>query len=62
MSALATEKYTEIKIKLIRRKTNLRAWAIDNGQPVGSVYNAVKGNRNGKHAIAIRKRLEKFLQ
>lgn len=39
----------------------MRAWAIENDEPVGSVYNAVKGARNGKHAKAIRTKLTRFL-
>jgi hypothetical protein len=62
MSALATEKFTEIQIKLLRKPIkSLRAWALTHGEPVGSVYNAIKGTRNGKRSKAIRRKFSRYI-
>lgn len=61
--SLATGNFTDIQIKLLRkdRWKSLRAWAIGNRESVGSVYNAVKGRRNGEKARRIRSKLSKYL-
>jgi hypothetical protein len=53
--------YGKLRRRLLQRGTNLRQWALERGLPVGSVYNCVKGERNGAKAIRIRRELEKFL-
>ena len=57
----ATRKYRETMASLIRRGTTLRRWALSESVPVGTVYLSVKGHRNGPRAVAIRERLEKFI-
>lgn len=57
----ATRKYASARAKLVRRGKTLRSWALENKYPVGSVYNAVRGIRNGPRATAIRRQLKDFL-
>jgi hypothetical protein len=62
MNEMATGNFTEITDKLLRKGVrSLRSWAMKRAIPVGSVYNAVKGKRNGKEAKAIRAKLARFL-
>jgi hypothetical protein len=61
MSDAATCNYTEVRQQLLRRGMNLRRWARKNKLPVGSVYNAVRGHRNGIAAERIRIKLNRFL-
>lgn len=58
MAEKATVNYRAIRSGLIRRGTNLSAWARDNGYPVGTTYKAAKGSRNGRVATTIRRKLE----
>ncbi len=58
----ASKIYGNLRRRLLLRGTNLRQWALERGLPVGSVYNCVKGDRNGVEAIRIRAELEKFLK
>ena len=61
MHESATEKYQAVKIKLLYRGTNLRRWAGKNRLPLGSVYNAISGKRNGIRSLRIRAKLDQFL-
>lgn len=53
--------YAETRSSVLLLGESLRSWAIKNGFPVGSVYNAVRGDRNGKHAVRIRRNLKIFI-
>jgi hypothetical protein len=61
MSVIARNSYQQTRIRLIRRGTTLRRWALDNHLPLGTVYNAVKCTRNGVTATRIRQQLERYL-
>lgn len=56
-----TSKYRQLRSRLIRRGTNPRRWALANGVPVTTVYAALRGDRAGVKATAIRARIEEFL-
>jgi hypothetical protein len=58
MAEKSTSNYRAIRSGLIRRGTNLSAWAREHGYPVGTTYKAAKGSRNGRVATAIRRKLE----
>lgn len=61
MIETATGKYTEIRGQLAHRGLTLRRWAQKQRLPIGSVYNAIRGERNGPAAVKIRNRLQLFL-
>jgi hypothetical protein len=61
MRAKANKNYTEIRGQLAHRGVTLRTWALRKRLPVGSVYNAVKGSRNGPDAVRIRAKLAEFI-
>ena len=61
MGQIANTKYQRTRSLLLHRGMSLRAWAIGHGYRVGTVYNSVKGTRNGAVAVSIRSRLNNYL-
>ena len=55
------QNYDLVNGRLRMRGITLRQWAMKNGIPVGSVYEAVAGRRNGPVAVNIRYRINAFL-
>jgi hypothetical protein len=58
----AISNYTDSLGKVTSRGTSVRAWALKNKIPLGSVYNALRGLRNGPEAQRIRRKLAAFIQ
>ena len=53
--------YAKKRSGLIARGFTVRGWAMQNNFPVGSVYLALQGLRNGPKAVAIRRKLEEYI-
>lgn len=61
MHTNARTDYAEVRSQLIRRGHTARSWAMAHNFPVGSVYNALRGHRNGPRAFAIREAVMAFI-
>lgn len=60
MPTKVNNEYRKLRAAVIRRGSNLRRWAIAEGVPVSTVYEAARGTRAGVEAIRIRTKLEEF--
>lgn len=50
-----------VRVAFAERNSTARQWALANGFPTSSVYAAIRGQRNGREADRIRRRLAKAL-
>jgi hypothetical protein len=62
MKRNARKDYAGIRGQLIERGFTIRAWALAESFPVGTVYNSLRGLRHGPRAVAIRAKLAAFLR
>lgn len=60
MSRKSSIEYLKLRLAVQHRGTSIRRWALANKIPVGLAYNAARGERGGKTAKRILKKLEAF--
>ncbi len=58
----ATYNYQRARARLIEKGTDVANWARLKGFPLMTVYDALKGKRNGPKAVKVRQKLEEFLK
>ncbi len=56
-----SNKYQQRRILLLRKGTNVRRWAIQNGYRPTTVYDALKGDRAGLKSHEILSNFEAFI-
>jgi hypothetical protein len=61
MERKSNKKYKKTRASVIIRGETLHSFALKNRIPIGSIYNALNGARNGIKAVKIRKKVEEFL-
>lgn len=61
MPQKVNKKYRELRATLIGRGKSLRLWAVENGYPISTVYDAARGTRAGVESVRIRRKLEEFV-
>lgn len=57
----ATSKYLTRRMGLLKRGYNIKRWAEQNGYPMSSVYDALRGSRMGVKSAKIVREVEVFI-